>query len=88
MGIPEIKIKSLGELIDRVTPSEPDPEIRRRRDYGVYRGVSDSTWPLVTSLDQLGGINPPHTKADLEEHILRNFIRYSRPYLTMSPVNE
>jgi FRG domain len=88
MAIPEIEINTLGELIDRVTPLEPDPGIRRRRDYGVYRGVSDSTWPLLTSLDQLGGITPPHTKADLEEHILRNFIRYSRPYLTMSPINE
>jgi hypothetical protein len=27
------------------------------------------------SLDQLGGVNPPHTKADVEEHVLRNFIR-------------
>jgi hypothetical protein len=88
MAIPEIKINSLGELIDRVTPLEPDPEIRRRRDYGIYRGISDSTWPLLTSLDQLGGNNPPHTKRDLEEHILRNFIRYSRPYLAMSSVTE
>jgi hypothetical protein len=83
MAIPEIKIKSLGKLIDRGTPLESDPGIQRRRDYGIYRGVSDSTWPLLTSLDQLGGNNPPHMKSDLEEHILRNFIRYSRPYLTL-----
>jgi hypothetical protein len=30
----------------------------------------------------------PHGKADLEEHILRNFIRYSRPYFTQPPVND
>jgi hypothetical protein len=47
----------------------------------VYRGDGDAGWPLFTSLDKLGGVNPPHTKAELEEHILRNFIRYSRPYL-------
>ena len=48
----------------------------------MYRGDGDAGWPLLTSLDKLGGVTPPHTKADLEEHILRNFIRYSRPYLT------
>jgi FRG domain len=84
----EIKITTLGELIDRVTPLEPDQKTGRRRDSGVYRGESDATRPLLTSLDKLGGINPPHTKADLEEHMLRNFIRYSRPHITTAPVNE
>jgi hypothetical protein len=46
------------------------------------------SWPLLTSLDRLGGIEPPHTKTALEEHILRNFIRYSRPHFTPPPVNE
>ena len=26
-------------------------------------------------------VSPPHTKTELEEHILRNFARYSRPHL-------
>ena len=82
MPITEISVRSLGDLIDKVTPTEPDPQTGRRRDSGVYRGDGDASWPLLTSLDKLGGVTPPHTKADLEEHILRNFIRYSRPYLS------
>jgi len=86
--IREIKVATLGELVDKVTPGEPDVATRRRRDSGVYRGVPDARWSLLTSLDALGGVNPPHTKADLEEHTLRNFIRYSRPYFSSPPVNE
>jgi hypothetical protein len=88
MSITEITIATLGDLIAQVTPIEPDPTSRRRRDSGVYRGAADSSWPLFTSLDQLGGLSPAHTKADLEEHILRNFIRYSRPYFPAQPVSE
>jgi hypothetical protein len=75
-------------LIDAVTPAEPDAKTGRRRDVGIYRGMNDPDWPLLTSLDQLGGVNPPHMKADVEEHVLRNFIRYSRPYLATASVNE
>jgi hypothetical protein len=88
MPISEVVVSSLGDLIDKVTPSQPDPRTGRRRDSGVYRGDGDASWPLLTSLDTLGGTSPPHSKADLEEHILRNFIRYSRPYLNQAPVNE
>ena len=34
------------------------------------------------------GVDPPHAKTGLEEHILRNFIRYSRPYFETPQVNE
>jgi hypothetical protein len=83
-----IVVTTLGDLIDRVTPLEPDQRTGRRRDTGVYRGGRGPGNPLLTSLDRLGGTDPPHTKADLEAHILRNFIRYSRPYLTAPPVND
>jgi len=86
--IATVRIRSLGELIDRVTPDEPDPVTGRRRDSGVYRGAGDSRWPMLTSLDRLGGVNPPHTKCDLEEHVLRNFIRYSRPYVSSDMRND
>jgi hypothetical protein len=81
MPVRETIVRSLGEFVDVVTPREPDPQTRRRRDTGVYRGASEASRPLLTSLDRLGGCDPPHTKVDLEEHILRNFIRYSRPHL-------
>jgi hypothetical protein len=83
-----IVIRSLGEFIDRVTPENPDPVTGRRRDTGVYRGASDAAAPLLTSLDRLGGDSPPHTKADLEEHVLRNFIRYARPHTPSSTEND
>jgi hypothetical protein len=77
-----VVIRTLGALVDHATPEEPDEATGRRRDSGVYRGVGDARWPMLTSLDRLGGVSPPHTKRELEEHILRNFARYSRPHLT------
>ncbi len=88
MNASTLTVASLGELIDRVTPLEPDPVSGRRRDTGVYRGVGDVAWPFLTSLDRLGGCDPPHTKSGLEEHILRNFIRHSRPHVAAGPKNE
>jgi hypothetical protein len=41
----------------------------------------------LTSLARRGGIDPPHTKRGREENILRNFIRYSRPYFP-TPKND
>ena len=88
MAIAEITVNSLGDLIDKVTPTEPDPKTGRLRAGGVYRGDGDTRWPLLTSLDKLGGAGSPHSKVELEEHILRNFIRYSRPYFDPPPVND
>src|SRR5688500_133297 len=88
MPIATVTISSLADLIAKVTPPSPDPATGRHRDSGVYRGAANASWPLLTSLDTLGGVSPPHGKADLEEHILRNFIRYSRPYFGSQPVNE
>jgi hypothetical protein len=80
MSVHTIEVTSLGELVDRATPEKPDPVTRRLRDAGVYRGAANVDWPLLTSLDRLGGVDPPHSKRALEEHILRNFVRYSRPH--------
>ena len=88
MSIREVVVRSLGDLIAQTTPTEPDPATGRRRSTGVYRGAADAAWPLFTSLDTLGGAANPHTKADLEEYILRSFIRYSRPYFGSPPVND
>ncbi len=87
-GFEETRVNTLGDLLDCVTPTDVDPNSGRLRDYSVYRGEFDAHRPLLTSLDKLGGISPAHTKAHLEEHILRNFIRYSRPYLQQPSVND
>lgn len=86
--IPTVELTSLGQFIDAVTPSEPDPQTGRHRDSGVYRGVGHVERRLLTSLDRLGGENPPHTKCELESHILRNFIRYSRPFVDRRAHND
>ncbi|HEX6643737.1 MAG TPA: FRG domain-containing protein [Gemmatimonadales bacterium] len=76
----DIRIASLSELIDAVTPRAPERESGRRRNYVIYRGMADARAPLLTSLDRLSGPTP-HGKAHLEAHILRNFLRYSKPYV-------
>jgi len=75
-------IHSLSGLIEAVTPPEPEAESGRHRNYAIYRGMSDGASPLLTSLDRLGGPDALHAKAHLEPHILRNFRRYSRPYVS------
>ena len=54
IAVRTVVIHSLGEFVDRVTPSEPDSVTGRRRDTGVYRGSSNAKNPLLTSLDRLG----------------------------------
>lgn len=82
----ETRIEDLAELIAWVTPEEPEPESGRLRARRVYRGVSHAEHSLLTSLDRLGmPERPPHAKGWLEEHLLRNFYRYSRPYLPVRP---
>jgi hypothetical protein len=86
--VAEIVVGSLGELIDQLTPPAPDEATGRRRDTGVYRGARDARQSLLTSLDRLGGTERPHEKGGLEEHVLRNFVRYSRPYFQSPPEND
>lgn len=84
----EIEVKTLGDLLDKVTPKTADPKSGRLRDCAIYRGVANKNWDMLTSLDRLGGINPAFTKIHLEHDILRNFIRYSHPYLPSSITNK
>lgn len=88
MSVQTVTVRTLGELVDEVTPDLPDPASGHIRDTGVYRGGSDASRPLLTSLDRLGGTSPPHSKVELEAHLLRNFIRYSRPHLRNASQNE
>jgi FRG domain len=78
--VQSVTVTTIGALLDELTPDTPDPRTGRWRDTGVYRGSTAAEWPLLTSLDRLGGTEPPHTKRGLEAHVLRSFIRYSRPH--------
>jgi hypothetical protein len=86
--IQEMKITSLGQLLDQVTPTAHDQASGRLRDCSIYRGLSNAQYDLFTSLDRLGGTIPAHTKVHLENHILRNFVRYSRPFIPNRPSSE
>lgn len=84
-----VEVRTLGELVDRCTPAERDPESGRLRNYSVFRGVAGCELAgLLTSLDRLGGVNPPHTKGHLEAHIFRNFQRYARSHISQTAENE
>jgi hypothetical protein len=82
--VKRIEIKTLGDLIDRAMPVKADPASGRFRGTAVYRGVARDTRQLFTSLDRLGGMSPPHSKAHLEAYLLRNFMRYGQPFLRRS----
>jgi hypothetical protein len=88
MPIAEVVVTSLGDLIDQVTPPDPDDALGRRRDSGVYHGSSDAARPLLTSLDRLGDPDRPHGKRDVEAHVLRNFVRYSRAFFPPGPISD
>ena len=87
-AIREIQVCDLAELVEVVTPKQFDPESGRLRARTVFRGVSDPEYSLLTSLGRIGVPElPPHSKAHLEEYLLRNFLRYSRPHLAVMPSN-
>jgi hypothetical protein len=89
MAIREVRIHSLGELVEAVTPREPHPDSGRLREQAVYRGVGYGDSALLTSLDRLGlPTAQAHEKAHLEEHLFRSFLRYSRPHLPVEPAND
>lgn len=81
MTAAQARVESLPELIEQVTPRQPEASSGRRRSYAVFRGAVRGPLSLLTTLDRLGGSNAPHAKAHLEEHILRNFMRYARPHV-------
>ena len=56
--VEEIRVETLGDLVDQATPSEPDLQSGRRRYTGVYHGSVDAGTRLLTSLDRLSGVAP------------------------------
>jgi hypothetical protein len=79
----DVTVTSIGSLVDHLTP-DIDERTGHRRSLMVYRGWRTAGDSLLTSLDRLGGVDPPHTKAGLEQFLFRSFARYARPYVASS----
>ncbi len=69
----DIVVNSWGELQEELFRDSWDETILRFRSPYVFRGLSDSSYRLVTSLMRLGG---PYST--LERHLLRNFRKYGQ----------
>ncbi|MEW6270337.1 MAG: FRG domain-containing protein [Thermodesulfobacteriota bacterium] len=82
-AIREVRVTSLGALVDELTP-EVDRDTGHRRALAVYRGCRDASSPLLTSLDRLAGVERPHAKSHLEPHLFRSFARYARAFVSSS----
>ena len=69
----EIEINSWMELMEVFTNDATQAvTLGRYRSDNVYRGMADSKWPLLTSLQRC---NTEYWK--IEKHLLRNFIKYA-----------
>ncbi len=68
----EICVYNWNELQEALFIDSWNPELGRFRSRNAFRGLSDSAYPLETTLIRLGG---PY--ADLEQHLLRNFRKYA-----------
>ena len=67
-------VKSWAELLDEVYRDSWDPAISRHRSPFVYRGMSNASMDLRTSLMRIAGGKKIR---DLEGHLLRNFRKYA-----------
>ena len=67
-----IEVKSWDQLQDELFGDSWNEELRRFRSRFAFRGLSDSTYRLETTLMRLGG-----KYAELERHMLRNFKKYA-----------
>ena len=67
----EVIVNSFEELQELVFKDCYDTKINRYRNDYVYRGVSDGSYPLITTLNRECSHN-----LDLENHIIRSFRKY------------
>lgn len=68
----EFRVRSWNELQDALFSDAWNAELGRYRSRFAYRGLSDTHYPLQTTLMRLGG-----EYAGLERHLLRNFKKYA-----------
>lgn len=68
----DVRVHSWHELHEALFEGAWNADIARYRSNFVYRGLSTADYPLLTSLQRLGG-----GYAKLEPHLLRNFRKYA-----------
>jgi 8-oxo-dGTP pyrophosphatase MutT (NUDIX family) len=71
MPIPETTVVSLEEAWRQLWDESWQPDIERYRTRFAFRGLSDATYPLSTTLDRLEGTT------SIESFLFRNFRKYA-----------
>lgn len=66
------RVSSWNELQDQLFADSWSEQLGRFRSRYAYRGLSDSSYPLLTTVQRLGG-----SYDILEPHLLRNFRKYA-----------
>lgn len=67
-----VRVESWNELQEVLYRESWNANLGRFRSHEAYRGLSDETYPLASTLMRLGGMY-----VELERHILRNFRKYA-----------
>lgn len=67
-----IKVNTIEDILPIITEQEYRPDLRRNRSLYLYRGMSDASFKLDTSLQR----NCKDAKKELEPCILSNFTKY------------
>ena len=68
-----VEVKDLDGLLPLITEQEYRPDLARFRSWYIYRGLSDVSFELFTSLER----NCKDKMSDLEPAILKNFTKYA-----------
>lgn len=71
--IKEVRITTVEELVPLLSDQEYRPDLDRHRSLYVYRGMTDASFPMVTSLRR----NCKQLQQALEPAILKNFAKYA-----------
>lgn len=67
-----VEISTIEDVLPLITEQEYRPDLGRNRSLYLYRGVTDASFKLVTSLSR----NCKDAKKELEPCILNNFTKY------------
>ena len=78
----DIKVNQWGELQDALFRDSYHDMLSRYRSPYVYRGLSDASYALKTSLMRLGG-----EFIEVEKHLIRNFSKYSKSLLNIGRID-